>query len=333
MVETEIDLSGSRILVIDDEPDNLDLLCRALESAHYEVQVAVNGKKGLEVAESSHPDLILLDVMMPDLNGYEVCRQLKAKETLQDIPVIFLTGLDAASDVVEGFRAGGIDYIRKPFHKEEVLVRVQMHLERGQLIETLTRESEELVKLNAQLEEIVDERTQALHQKVIELEGKNRIAQSLLTVHTLPQTLNLVLESITQVITLNRGVIYLVDNHELKPASAFGVLGMDGIVSSEQLDSFKPSAKLQQAMEDLQKQQTVMHGQTDDVGEVFTLVPILRDDDLLGLIEIVGTTPINKDALHTLDGFALQAAVAISDAQMTSDTHWKQQLEGALKPT
>ncbi|MBT3602878.1 MAG: response regulator, partial [Candidatus Latescibacteria bacterium] len=186
MVETEIDLRGSRILAIDDEPDNLDLLCRALEDAHYEVQVAVSGEKGLELAQYSLPDLILLDVLMPGLNGYETCLQLKAQESTRDIPIIFLTGLDAASDVVEGFRAGGIDYIRKPFHKEEVLVRVHMHLERGQLIETLTRESQELVKLNAQLEEKVTERTQELHQKVIELEGKNKIAQSLLTVHTLP---------------------------------------------------------------------------------------------------------------------------------------------------
>ncbi|MBT4141049.1 MAG: response regulator [Candidatus Latescibacteria bacterium] len=189
MAETEFDLRDSRILVIDDEPDNLDLLCRALESAHYAVQIATSGEKGFALAMQSHPDLILLDVMMSGIDGYETCRRLKAQEITQDIPVIFLTGLDTASGVVEGFRTGGVDYVHKPFQKEEVLIRVQTHLERAQLIKASAQKRQALSELNAALEEKVAQRTQALQTKFEELEKRDQTAQHLLGVFKLHQTL------------------------------------------------------------------------------------------------------------------------------------------------
>jgi len=331
MAETEFDLRGSRILVIDDEPGNLDLLCSALEDIGYEVQIAVSGEKGLELATQSHPDLILLDVMMPGIDGYETCRRLKKEEKTRDIPVIFLTSLDESSAVVEGFRVGGVDYVHKPFQKEEVLVRVQTHLERGWLIQTLEHESRELAELNAQLEEKVDERTVELQVKVTELESKDRISQRLLTVHTLSETLDLVLEGITQIMAFNRAVIYLMVGEDFKPASAFGVLGSTEIVGEEKLDQVKPSTVCIQAMkvvrEEMKNVQIRIEGEQEGL-----FVPILRDDDLLGIIEVVSSDSIEADALYSLEGFALQAAVAISDAQMSSDGGlWKQQLEDALK--
>lgn len=189
MAETEFDLHGARILVIDDEPDNLDLLCRALESASYAVQIATSGEKGVALALRSRPDLILLDVMMSGIDGYETCRRLKVDPVTQDIPVIFLTGLGTASDVVEGFRTGGVDYIHKPFQREEVIVRVQTHLERAQLIHASAQKRQALAALNAELEEKVAQRTQALQSKIEELEKRDQTAQQLLSAFKLHQTL------------------------------------------------------------------------------------------------------------------------------------------------
>ena len=90
--------------------------------------MATNGRKALEFVKKKPPDIILLDIMMPEMDGLEVCRQLKREETTRDIPVIFISALTETADKLKGFHAGGVDYITKPFHKEEVLARVQAHL-------------------------------------------------------------------------------------------------------------------------------------------------------------------------------------------------------------
>ena len=124
MPETHNALKGSRILVVDDVPANLDVLSNALEAASYQVQAAPNGEVALRIAHASLPDLILLDVRMPGMDGYEVCRKLKAEEQTAPIPVIFVTAEDQTEDLVSGFTAGGIDYIAKPFREQEVMMRV-----------------------------------------------------------------------------------------------------------------------------------------------------------------------------------------------------------------
>lgn len=116
-----------KILVVDDAPDNLRLLMSLLSQA-YDVVEAEDGETALVVASEQSPDLILLDVMMPDIDGFEVCRQLKANEKTRDIPVIFLTVFDKLSDKLAAFKAGGVDYVTKPFQTQEVLIRVETHL-------------------------------------------------------------------------------------------------------------------------------------------------------------------------------------------------------------
>src|SRR4028118_1078884 len=112
------------ILVVDDVPENLQLLSTILTKQGYEVRPVINGKLALSVAHSDPPDLILLDIMMPDLNGYEVCQQLKASETTREIPVIFLSALDDVLDKVKAFSVGGVDYITKPIQAPGVIARV-----------------------------------------------------------------------------------------------------------------------------------------------------------------------------------------------------------------
>jgi signal transduction histidine kinase len=117
------------ILIVDDKPANVLLLVKMLKERGYNPRPVLSGKLALESARAEPPDLILLDIMMPEMNGYEVCAQLKADAALKDIPVIFISALDGTIDKVKAFRVGGVDYVTKPFQFEEVYARIQTHLQ------------------------------------------------------------------------------------------------------------------------------------------------------------------------------------------------------------
>ena len=134
------ELPKSTILVVDDSRVNVQVLVRTLDGTGHRILVAMNGKSALEIAQHIHPDLILLDVMMPELNGFDVCRQLKADPATKDIDVIFLSASGELGDKVAGLELGASDYITKPIQAEEVLARVANHLLRLQL-EREVRES------------------------------------------------------------------------------------------------------------------------------------------------------------------------------------------------
>ncbi|HRV92907.1 MAG TPA: response regulator [Anaerolineae bacterium] len=144
-----------RILIIDDNVTNLKVAIDTLETYDYEVLMARNGQGGFARAKIGHPDLILLDIKMPDIDGYEVCRQLKADEQTRQIPVIFISALQEVFDKMTAFSIGGVDYITKPFQTEELLARVKTHLE-------LRRLQQELQNANETLEEKVRDRTAEL---------------------------------------------------------------------------------------------------------------------------------------------------------------------------
>lgn len=123
------EITLQKILIVDDTPQNIKLLVAALKGT-YTINIATNGEEGLERASApSPPDLILLDIMMPGMDGYEVCRQLKAREQTRDIPVIFLTALADEEDEARGLTAGAVDYITKPFKLPIVKARIKTHLE------------------------------------------------------------------------------------------------------------------------------------------------------------------------------------------------------------
>ncbi|MDM8549047.1 response regulator [Desulfobacterales bacterium HSG2] len=137
------------ILIADDTPENLRLLSGLLTDQGYEVRPAPNGRLALSGARTILPDLILLDIRMPDLDGYEVCKALKADERTRDIPVIFISVLNEAEDKVKAFSVGGVDFITKPFQEEEVLARVRTHLR----IRELQRDMEQEIKERRESEE------------------------------------------------------------------------------------------------------------------------------------------------------------------------------------
>jgi adenylate cyclase len=132
------------ILIVDDTPDNLRLLSAALRQQQYEIGSAISGSMALALAHNVLPDLILLDIRMPVIDGYEVCKQLKADPITQDIPIIFLSALDDVADKVKAFEVGGADYITKPFQIEEVLVRVENQLKLRNLQKRLEEQNERL---------------------------------------------------------------------------------------------------------------------------------------------------------------------------------------------
>jgi signal transduction histidine kinase len=139
------------VLIVDDHPANLGVLSDALDQAGLEVWVAQSGKIALERVKYALPNLILLDVMMPEMDGFETCRQLKANPSTKDIPVIFMTALSDTANKVEGFAAGAVDYITKPFQQEEVLSRVKLHLKLYKLTEKLEQKNTLLEQKIAEL--------------------------------------------------------------------------------------------------------------------------------------------------------------------------------------
>jgi two-component system, NtrC family, sensor kinase len=140
------------ILVVDDTPANLRLLAGILNGKGYKVRPVPSGELALSAARGLPPDLILLDIMMPEMNGYEVCEKIKADERTRDIPVIFISAINDVLDKVKAFAVGGVDYITKPFQMEEVLVRVETHLAMCQLQSKLKQKNDELTIALEQLQ-------------------------------------------------------------------------------------------------------------------------------------------------------------------------------------
>ncbi|MCG7870085.1 MAG: response regulator [Candidatus Thiodiazotropha taylori] len=120
---------GSKILIVDDVADNLSVLSSLLQAEGFRVFAAISGNLALQALDTLVPDLILLDIVMPEMNGFEICARIKERESLRNIPVIFISALDDPQDKVKAFSSGGVDYIGKPFQKEEVLARVKTHIE------------------------------------------------------------------------------------------------------------------------------------------------------------------------------------------------------------
>ncbi|MBP0011525.1 MAG: EAL domain-containing protein [Roseofilum sp. SBFL] len=174
------------ILIVDDNTNNLRVLFNLLKKSGFRVLVATDGKNALDKVNQTYPDLILLDVMMPELSGFEVCRQLQSNPNTQEIPVIFMTALSENEDKVKGLKLGAVDYITKPFYQEEVLSRIQLHLKLRSLTQNLREKNKQLHKevqarllaetqlkhLNEDLETRVLERTEQLSSALEKLQAR-----------------------------------------------------------------------------------------------------------------------------------------------------------------
>ena len=154
------------ILVVDDKPANLKLLVEYLTRMEFKTLIANNGQSAIEQVQRFPPDLILLDVLMPGLDGFETCRRLKAAKGTQEIPIIFMTALADTADKVRGFQAGAVDYVTKPFQQEELLARINTHLTLRNLQKSLQAE----ISQRREAEEALRQQTIALQQRNQELQ-------------------------------------------------------------------------------------------------------------------------------------------------------------------
>ena len=181
--------TATNVLIIDDTPANLRLLSELLKQEGYQIRLFLSGALALDAAANNPPDLILLDITMPEMSGYEVCKHFKENDLLRDIPIIFISALDETSDKIKAFNAGGVDYITKPFQAEEVHARVKTHLELRRLQKELHEQNEileikvqertaDLLKANENLKKEIEERTR-LEQEFIQaqkMEAVGRLA-------------------------------------------------------------------------------------------------------------------------------------------------------------
>ncbi len=154
--------ANNRVLIVDDTPANIQTLAATLKDKGYPISVATNGKQALDVVARVRPALILLDVMMPEMDGFETCRRLKAADDSREIPVIFLTAKTETADIIQGFELGAVDYVAKPFNPHELLARVSTHL-------ALRRQKQELQENYRRLSELERLRDSLVHMVVHDL--------------------------------------------------------------------------------------------------------------------------------------------------------------------
>ena len=284
MPKLNVDLAGCRILVVDDMPANLDVLIEVLEKEGFKISVATDGRNAINVAPEYKPDLVLLDVMMPDIDGYETCRRLKEMAGLEDTPVIFLTARDDLPGIVEGFESGGVDYVAKPFRREELLARIRTNLDRALL-------ARELIQLNERLEDTVRERTEELRRRVGELEGKDRIAEHMLELRTLDETLAVVLEVVTGVVDIDDVVLHIVTDGRLASAAARGPTAS----TADSLDALPAWAA---ALATVRTKLTPARLADDGLAAQVHLDPKQWQDDLDEVIELDEEYEIDADDLR-----------------------------------
>ncbi len=204
------------LLIVDDNTTNLGVLFDYLKAYGYRILVAQSGDAALEILEEKRPDLILLDIMMPGMDGFETCRRIKQQEATRDIAIIFMTAVTETVDKVKGFKLGAVDYITKPIQHEEVLARVKTHVTLQALKRNLIAKNEELASVNRTLESMVEEKNrQLVGQEKLAIIGRmiQGIAHNLKTPLGVIKNSNLVIEKKMERISADASLPSLTDKN------------------------------------------------------------------------------------------------------------------------
>ncbi|HQE91950.1 MAG TPA: response regulator [Anaerolineae bacterium] len=308
--------SPANILIVDDTLFNVQFLADILTREGYAVQTATSGELALEAVQTLVPNLILLDIMMPGLSGYEVCERLKSQEKTCHVPVIFISALNQELDKVRAFAVGGVDYISKPFQIKEILARIETHL-------TLRRLQQQLEENNASLQQEIVERTRVeadLRHYVERLRILREIDQSIVAAQS-PETIAVAaIGRIRQLIPAARVIVMALTNNgvcKTLAAESSGelTLEIDEKVYREVLDNSVLRAGRVQGIPDLRELTTLSPLQqrllSAGVG-AYIIVPLFVHDQLVGTLHLESCHPAAFDAAHITIATEVAASLAIA---------------------
>jgi DNA-binding response OmpR family regulator len=306
-----------QILLVDDNVTNLQVLHQTLDGRGYKLLVAKNGASALAIAEKAKPSLILLDIMMPEMDGYEVCRRLKGNPALSDIPIIYLSALKDTEDTVKGLELGAVDYIGKPFQPEEVIARVNTHLTINSLKRMLAEKNQELQSTNRQLLK----QTRYLNTY---LTVSSMVSQCLDPHELLEAVLNVVLETVSA----EEASVLLLDEDQAN----FRFYGIEGPAKQGLMSVTFPADKgIAGSILQTQKSEVVndvhsdprFYGKIDsDYGFVIQnliAIPLTAGEEKIGVMEVInksGEELFTDEDRFLLDSIAEEIAFAIRNARI-----------------
>ncbi len=297
----------SRILIVDDTVKNIQVLGTVLKDQGYQINVAQNGVQALEIVQKVTPDLILLDVMMPEMDGFEACKRLKENPDTAEIPVIFLTAKVETDDIVKGFELGAVDYVTKPFNTTELLVRVNTHLS--------------LYHLTQKLEQLVEERTAQLQHRVRELDGRDRLAHLQMSSPSLPEVYEAILQVTEEVLKVRQAGLYRPNEagDRLKMVAALGLSAI-GVLQDETQLIGEEGVSLEE--KDSPVAQTFLDQKPRTGSGQEAMVPILYNEKALGVlwVDTLAQAELDRQAeLDSLWQLGQEAALTLRAAQVTRD--------------
>ena len=309
------------VLIVDDTPTNLEVLQDMLASNGFELLIAVNGESAIQQAEYARPDIILLDVMMPGIDGFETCRRLKAEDATREIPVIFMTALSETRDKVRGFELGGVDYVTKPLQHEEVRARMTTHL-------TLRNLQRELQAMNEELERRVAERTAELSQanvrlarRVNELVGIDQLVQIQMDPSAeIRQVYEEILRIVAQVMEVQQVAIYRPDETTRQLEAVAGM----GFSAPGRIDVAERLSKMAAMRVDDQNSPVAQAfaAKEPKIGEKEGAAPILYQEEVLGVLRVRDLSTPDEEretVVNTLLRLGREVALVFRVMQITED--------------
>lgn len=322
------DYPPADILIVDDMPDNLHILSQTLKRFGYKVRAVMDGELAIAAAQAAVPDLIMLDVDMPGMDGYETCRRLKADARTADAPVIFISALGEVSDKIKAFDVGGVDYVTKPFHIEEVQARIETHL-------SLSRLQSELESTNLMLELHLAELNKARKAEQEQRQLAESLRDSIAALNSslnYEEVLTLILDNLGKVVPHHSASLAVLDeNGMVQVERARGYTEEEGVALCSYTQIPARSHYLWRRV--IETHQPVVISDTAEDAEwaaqpllpwthSFACAPTIIKDKVIGFLNLESRQPGFFTQAHTwqLQAFADQAAVAIEKARLFDET-------------